>query len=175
VIRAQTAGRARLALRTCGGATLRVNGVEAGWMAPYERNAESRVEIEADLAAGHNMVEVAFDDLAERDARYFIQVDWLAGPAGVAGIAVADARLASAVQTALATMHFDAPVYSAGTVAFELPRPLPVTAQVSVRIEGDFMSHQALDLTLTCPPTRPGWKWRTWPACRAISGISGFC
>lgn len=151
VVEVERAGRARLALRTCGGAILTVNGAEAGWMAPYRRNAETRAEFAVDLAAGANRIEVRFDDLAERDARYYIQLDWLDGPPGVAGIDVPDVAVAQAVETALATMHFDAPAYAAGTVALTLPRPLPCAAEVAVKVEGDFMSHQAQSSALTLP------------------------
>ncbi|MDP4032172.1 MAG: hypothetical protein Q8P60_04835, partial [Pseudorhodobacter sp.] len=141
VIRAETPGRARLRLRTCGGAILWVNGAEAVWMAPYRRNAETAVELEVTLAAGDNKVEVFFDDLAERDARYYIQLDWLEGPAAEAGIPVrCDTALARAVETALATMHFDRPAYTGGEVALTLPQPIPAEVTVAVRVEGDFMS-----------------------------------
>lgn len=151
VVQANRAGPARFALRTCGGAVLTVNGAEVGWMAPYKRNAESRAEFAADLVAGANTIQVAFDDLAERDARYFIQLDWLDGPGGVTGIPVADEAVARAVETALATMHFDAPAYSGGTVALTLPRPIHVDAAVGVTVEGDFMSHEALALERHLP------------------------
>jgi hypothetical protein len=144
-------GTARLALRTCGGAILKVNGIEAGWMAPYRRNAETREEFTVDLNAGENRIEVWFDDLAERDARYYVQMDWLDGPPGVAGIAVPDLATARAVETALATMHFDAPAYTGGVVALMLPHPLACDAVVSVKVEGDFMSHQAQSATHALP------------------------
>jgi hypothetical protein len=144
-------GRARLALRTCGGAILTINGTEAGWMAPYRRNAETREEFTVELNAGENRIEVWFDDLAERDARYYLQVDWLEGPPGVAGIAVPNLVAARSVETALATLHFDAPAYAGGVVALTLPQPLDRDASVSVKIEGDFMSHQAQTAALVLP------------------------
>ena len=152
VIHADSDGRATLRLRTCGGAVIWVNGHEAGWMAPYKRNAESCVEIEAELVAGHNEVTVFFDDLAERDARYYIQLDYLSGPSGHAGMPTACAPdLARAVETALATMHFDAPSYTAGPVAMTLPQTIPADVVADLRIEGDFMSHQGLNLTHPLP------------------------
>lgn len=152
VIRAETAGAARLALRTCGGAVLWVNGAEAGWMAPYKRNAESVAEFDVTLQAGDNTVRLWFDDLAERDARYYVQLDWLSGPAASAGIPVAcSTDLARAVETALATMHFDAPAYTGGEVALVLPHPIPAAVDVSVRVEGDFMSHHPAALTRHLP------------------------
>ena len=73
---------ARFRLGTCGGAVLFVDGREVGWMAPYSRNLEAEAEFDVHLAAGANEIQVWFDDLAERDARYFIQLDYLAGPVG---------------------------------------------------------------------------------------------
>ncbi|QYK42713.1 MAG: hypothetical protein KF887_06305 [Paracoccaceae bacterium] len=142
VVRCVTGGSARLRLRTCGGAVLFVNGAEAGWMAPYRRNAETAAEFQVTLAAGDNRLAVFFDDLSERDARYYIQIDWLEGPEAEAGIPVdCGTDLARAVETALSTMHFDRPAYTGGEVALTLPRTIPADAAVSVRVEGDFMSH----------------------------------
>ena len=152
VIRAQAAGQARLRLRTCGGAVLFVNGAEVGWMAPYKRNAETAAEFEVALTAGDNRVEVFFDDLAERDARYYIQLDWLDGPEAEAGIPTdCTTDLARALETALATMHFDAPAYTGGEVALVLPVPLPVDVAAAIRVEGDFMSHHPAALRRQLP------------------------
>ncbi|MFN3722111.1 MAG: hypothetical protein ACK4VZ_03630 [Paracoccaceae bacterium] len=142
VIRTQTAGAARLRLRTCGGAVLFVNGAEAGWMAPYKRNAETGAEFAVDLTPGDNRITVFFDDLAERDARYYVQLDWLNGPAAQAGIPTdCPTDQARAMETALATMHFDAPAYTGGEVALVLPQPMKVDVEAAIRVEGDFMSH----------------------------------
>ncbi len=142
VIRADAAGAARLRLRTCGGAVLFVNGVETGWMAPYKRNAESAGEFSIDLKAGENSLQVFFDDLAERDARYYIQLDWLSGPKAEAGIpASCGTDLARAMERALGTMHFDAPAYTGGEVALIVPEPINADVVVHIRVEGDFMSH----------------------------------
>ncbi|MEO8243404.1 MAG: hypothetical protein ABI832_13940 [bacterium] len=149
VIRTETAGPVRLALRTCGGAVLLVNGAEVGWMAPYKRNAETIQTFDVNLTRGDNDIRVFFDDLAERDARYYIQLDYVSGPAAEAGIAAP--AIARAVETALATMHFDAPSYSGGTVALTLPQPLPETVDVAVKVEGDFMSHQEQGLQSLLP------------------------
>src|SRR5690606_38049849 len=81
------------------------------------------------------------DDLAERDARYYFQLDWLSGPAVRQALPVpVDASVADAVETTLSAMRFEQPAYSQGEVAFRLDRPLPVDVAVTVRIEGDFMS-----------------------------------
>ncbi len=141
VVRAAMAGIARVSLRTCGGAILTVNGAEVGWMAPYRRNAESIEQFEFPVQAGDNRIEVAFDDLAERDARFYIQLDWLDGPGVEAGIEVPDEALAGALELALATMHFDRPAYTGGEVALVLPQPIPAEVAVAVKVEGDFMSH----------------------------------
>ena len=151
VIRADHAGAALLRLTTCGGAVLFVNGVEAGWWADYKRNSESGADFHVDLRAGDNEITVFFDDLAERDARYFIRLGYLDGPTGLVGLPVPDAGLARAVETALATMHFDRPAYSGGEVALTLPQPIPADVSVAVRVEGDFMSHHPAALKRALP------------------------
>ena len=152
VVRASAAGPARVRLRTCGGAVLYVNGTEAGWMAPYKRNAESAVEVDLSLVAGDNTITVYFDDLAERDARYYLQIDWLEGPEAELGIPTACAtEEARAMETALATMHFVKPAYTEGEVALVLPRPMPMDVEVAIRVEGDFMSHHPAALHRKLP------------------------
>jgi len=143
-IEAQAAGAARLRLRTCGGAILFVNGEEAGWMAPYGRNLESAEEFDVSLRTGANEIRIWFDDLAERDARYYFQLDYLSGPAVAHALPIpVDAALADAIETTLDGMHFERPSYSDGEVALLLDRPLPVDVGVNVQIEGDFMSIEA--------------------------------
>jgi hypothetical protein len=152
VLRADTAGAARLRLRTCGGAVLVVNGAEAGFMAPYKRNSETAAEFDVALNVGDNTIAVYFDDLAERDARYYIQLDYIGGPAGVAGIPLAgSADTARAVETALATMHFERPAYTTGEVGLTLPRPIPADTLAKITVEGDFMSHQSMGMERHLP------------------------
>ena len=141
VIEAETAGRARLNLRTCGGAVLFVNGVEAGWMAPYGRNLEAQQEFAVDLIAGANEIRIWFDDLAERDARYFFQLDYLDGPKVAHALPTSiSGDVAAAMEAALDDMRFEKPAYSAGEVALVTRAPLPVDVDVTIRVEGDFMS-----------------------------------
>ncbi|WP_206079130.1 hypothetical protein [Allomesorhizobium camelthorni] len=141
VIVAEAAGPARLKLRTCGGAVLFVNGAEIGWMAPYGRNLETAQESDAELVAGTNDIRIWFDDLAERDARYFFQLDYLSGPAAEQALpASAPGGLAAAIEIALEAMHFEKPAYSDGEVALVTHAPLPVAVDVAIEVEGDFMS-----------------------------------
>ncbi|MDO5641163.1 MAG: hypothetical protein Q4G26_02075, partial [Paracoccus sp. (in: a-proteobacteria)] len=145
VVDAAQAGPARLRLTTCGGAVLHVNGAEAGWMAPYIRNYSSSAEFDVMLREGVNEIAIFFDDLAERDTRFLLRLDYLAGPDARAGLPF-DAPAASirAVEAALETMHFDRPAYAQGAVSILLPAPLPGPAQAHVLIEGDFMSHERM-------------------------------
>lgn len=141
VLDAASAGQARLRLRTCGGAVLFVNGVEAGWMAPYGRNLEASQDFEVDLVAGANEISIWFDDLAERDARYFFQLDYLTGPDAEHALpTTVKGDVAAAMEEALDAMHFERPAYSCGEVALVTDVALPVAADVSIEIEGDFMS-----------------------------------
>lgn len=143
-IEAATAGAARFRLRTCGGAVLFVNDAEAGWMAPYGRNLESAEEFAVFLGAGANTIRIWFDDLAERDARYYFQLDYLAGPAVAHALPVpVDEAIADAMEAALDAMRFERPAYDGGEVALVTDVALPADAKVTVVIEGDFMSIEA--------------------------------
>lgn len=145
-VTASAAGKAVLKLGTCGGAVLFANGREAGWMADYVRNLEARRDFTVDLLPGENEIRIWFDDLAERDARYFFQLDYVSGPAVQQALPVAvDGELAAAVEAALDDMHFEQPAYKTGEVALLTAAPLPADAEVSVKIAGDFMSSESLD------------------------------
>lgn len=137
-------GEATLRLRTCGGAILFVNGSEIGWMAPYGRNLETAEEFKAPLSAGRNEIRIWFDDLAERDARYYFQLDYLTGPAASHGLPIpVDGSLADRMEAALDSMRFDRATYDDGEVALISDVTLPADANVAVAIEGDFMSIEA--------------------------------
>ncbi|MFN7023109.1 MAG: hypothetical protein ACK4QP_01000, partial [Pseudorhizobium sp.] len=116
-IDAEAAGTAKIRLGTCGGAVIWVNGREIGWMAPYNRNLEVKQEFELPLVAGLNEVTIFFDDLAERDARYFFQLDYLSGPKARLSLPVPVAgSVAESLETALDGMHFDRPHYFGGDI-----------------------------------------------------------
>ena len=139
---AATPGPARLRLATCGGAILRVNGAEVLHLSPYRRNFETAAEAEITLAAGENRIEVFFDDLAERDTRFYIQLDYLSGPPAHQAIPTAcTGAEAEAVERALSTFHFPRATHDGIPVILRLPAPLGVAATADIRVEGDFMSH----------------------------------
>lgn len=146
------AGPAKLRLRTCGGAILFVNGEEAGWMAPYGRNLETAQDIDVALKAGRNDIRIWFDDLAERDARYYFQLDYLGGPAAVHALPISvDATVADALEAALDSMRFERPAYDNQEVALVSDVGMPAETNVTVVVEGDFMSIEEpvrLDLSL---------------------------
>ena len=139
---ADTAGEATLRLATCGGAILRVNGIEVLWTAAYRRNFEGAEEVKVALEAGENLIEVFFDDLAERDTRFYIQLDYVNGPKAHQAIAVdCEPAEAEAIEHTLTTMHFERASYDGTEVRLILPTPLGINAHVEVKVEGDFMSH----------------------------------
>lgn len=147
ILETQAGGAARVSLGTCGGAVIWVNGAEVGWMAPYSRNLEEKRDFDLSLAAGLNEVVVFFDDLAERDARYFFQLDYLSGPAARVALPVGvEGTVAEGVEAALDGMHFDRTAYLDGDITLLFGRPLPIDVTASVTIEGDFMSRERIDL-----------------------------
>lgn len=143
IICAEVAGSALLRLGTCGGAILYVNGKEIGWMAGYVRNLEAKREFSVALNAGKNEIAIWFDDLAERDARYFFQLDYVSGPKAEQALLVpVPGDIAGSLEAALEHMHFEKAVYKAGDVALTTSAPLSVDAAAQITIEGDFMSRE---------------------------------
>ena len=158
VIETKEAGSATFKLGTCGGAILFVNGEEIGYMADYIRNLEVKREFETELAAGANEIAIWFDDLAERDARYFFQLDYVSGPEAVQALPVpVSGSRAAEFEAALDRMHFEKPVYRSGEVALITAAPLTADAVVKVTIAGDFMSREdsvKLSMQLSAGQTR---------------------
>jgi len=148
----EAAGIAKIRLGTCGVAVVWLGDREIGWMAPYSRNLEAKQEFELPLAAGFNEVTIFFDDLAERDARYFFQFDYLSGPAAKVALPVpVPGSVADSLEAALDGMYFDQPHYFGGDITLRLARPLPAEVKVNVAVEGDFMSTERFDYDFTLP------------------------
>lgn len=148
---AESAGTAVLRLGTCGGAVLWVNGAEVGWMAPYSRNLEEKREFTIALNQGHNDLVLFFDDLAERDARFFFEADYVRGPAAQVAVPVpVESGVAASFEAALEGMRFDRTAYGGEDVQVLFPAALPRTVNAHVRVEGDFMSTErfAFDFVL---------------------------
>lgn len=142
-IEAEVAGAARLKLSCCGGAVLFVNGVEAGAMSVYQRNFETDATFDVELQAGLNEIAVFFDDLAERDARYFFELDYLEGPPACVSLDVpCESGLADEIEALLDTMHFEYPAYSSGVVAFRCPVKPSRDLDVEIVVAGDFLAEE---------------------------------
>ncbi len=144
---ATQAGEATLKLSTCGGAILYVNGEEVLWSASYQRNLEESFEVTVKLQQGLNEIRVYFDDLAERDARYFFQLDYLSGvPARVALPVPIAPGLADQMEALLDAAAFDKPAYSDGEIAIVLPFAAPADLDVTTLVKGDFISLESITL-----------------------------
>lgn len=138
VLPAETAGRATVRLVTCGAALLRVNGVDAGWLAPYQRNLESECQIVVDLVAGDNVIDVWFADLCERDTRYMFQLDYLDGPAAALALPVPiPAPRVEAIERLLSGLRFERSFYTEGTVVLVLPEPVASPLRAEIDLSGD--------------------------------------
>ena len=138
VVTASAAGTARVRLATCGGAVLGVNGVEAGWIAPYVRNAEDAADFDVPLRAGDNRVEVFFDDLAERDTQFLIGLDWLDGPEARQGLPFElPPEAVAEVEAVLGAMHVERPSYTRGEVRLKLPRPPSRALRATIAVSAD--------------------------------------
>lgn len=138
-----SAGIAKFRLSCCGGAIIWLNGVEAGSMSVYQRNYETEIEFSAELKQGLNDIRVYFDDLAERDTRYFFQLTYVDGPEAEVALPVAcDASIADEMEKLLNTMHFDRPAYSQGHVTLLCPVTVHADLDVKVTVKGDFLAQE---------------------------------
>lgn len=142
-IRLDSAGSVTFRLGTCGGALLSVNGRVVLEMSRYQRNYEDQKSVTLDLPAGDSEIEVWFDDLCERDARYFFQLDYVSGPAAAVALPVpVAADRAAALESLLAGMRFEKPFYGSGEVVLAFPAATLVPLKADVVVHGDFMSYE---------------------------------
>ncbi|ODT77870.1 MAG: hypothetical protein ABS76_25790 [Pelagibacterium sp. SCN 64-44] len=145
VIIAETAGRGVLRLASCGGAILRVNGQEVAFVAEYRRNFEQAVEAEVDFGAGENRIEIFFDDLAERDTRFYVQLDYMSGPRAMQAIPIDCApEAAGTIETALASAHFERASHDGIDLRLLLAEPLGVAAAAEIMLDGGPMIRREL-------------------------------
>jgi len=149
-------GSATLELSTCGGAVVFLNGVEAGWMAPYQRKFQSTRSCPLELHAGKNEIRVYFDDLAERDARYGFRLDYIDGPTAQQALPTRNAsKIAARFEQALAAMRFEKLSYTEGEVALVTDTPLAAKTDISIKVEGDFMSTEHLEIEMQLASDTP--------------------
>ncbi|GAB7215642.1 PA14 domain-containing protein [Dickeya oryzae] len=135
------AGEYRFRLTTCGGAVLKLNGEEVLWMADYQRNLESQREFNLSLHAGKNELEIWFDDLAERDIRFFFELDYLAGePLHIALETPLSDIQVKEMEQLLDGVSFEHPVYNRGTIRLAFPQPSSTDYRLHVNVLGDFIS-----------------------------------
>ncbi len=79
--------------------------------------------------------------MAERDARYFIQLDYLDGPSAAVLVGgSADAAVTDAVEAALGSIRFDRPSYDGDTPVLVIDEPLPSMPRSRLSCRGDFIS-----------------------------------
>ncbi|KJF83788.1 hypothetical protein UA44_05915, partial [Klebsiella aerogenes] len=110
-------------------------------MADYQRNLENQREFSLSLQAGKNELELWFDDLAERDIRFFFQLDYLAGePLRIAlATPLTDAQVKEMEQL-LDGVSFEHPVYNRSTIRLVFPQPASTDYSLHVNVLGDFIS-----------------------------------
>ena len=138
---AEAAGTARFRLSTCGGAVLHVNGAEVQWTAEYQRNYETSTEFDIPLNRGLNEFRLYFDDLAERDIRYYFQLDYLAGVETKLALPIpVSSGIAESIEAMLEGMRFDRSAYFEGDVHLVFGTPAPADIAVTCKICGDFIS-----------------------------------
>lgn len=78
-LEAETAGEYEFELVTCGGVTIWLNQEEVESFLPFTRNVPSSKKIILPLRKGKNLLQVYFEDLAERDVYFYFQLKYLEG------------------------------------------------------------------------------------------------
>ncbi|MBG6240676.1 MAG: hypothetical protein EKE20_01135 [Candidatus Symbiopectobacterium sp. Dall1.0] len=140
-LEAETAGEVTLRFTTCGGGIVQVNGEDVAWSAAYQRNLENAIEVTVSLTSGLNDVRVWFDDLAERDIRFFFQLDYVAGiPVNVALVSPVLASCVAEMETLLEGVSFEYSAYSHGDINLCFPVPATRPLTIACRVLGDFIS-----------------------------------
>ncbi|MFE8147961.1 hypothetical protein RBA69_12155 [Brenneria goodwinii] len=140
-IQADKQGEAVFRLITCGGAILFANGKEAAWSARYQRNLESSIDVAIPLNKGLNEIVIYFDDLAERDIRFFFQLDYLSGAGASVALPVPIApQRVEKIENMLEGMAFSHCAYFTGDIAIEFAEAATEDLQVSCKVIGDFIS-----------------------------------
>lgn len=131
---AETAHRATFTLRTCGAATLWVNGELVEDFVPYTRNMEKNTTLEVNLQQGTNRLEMRYEDLAERDTEFFFRLDYhgdqpveMSLPTGNAS-----AEQLAAVEESLSRAYFNKESVKDGEIVLQLSNPLDQDIPVSI-------------------------------------------
>jgi len=132
---ASSAHQAKLVLRTSGGLTLWLNGHLMTDFTPFTRNVEQETELTVELRAGLNELVVCCEDLAERDTRYYFNIEY-EGPEVVQIRVPLDpdtsAEDVKTVERALEDAYFPKDVVTSGDVKLMMTNPLNERLSLSV-------------------------------------------
>lgn len=143
-------------------------------MADYQRNLENQREFSLSLQAGKNELELWFDDLAERDIRFFFQLDYLDGePLRIAlATPLTDAQVKEMEQL-LDGVSFEHPVYNRGTIRLVFPQPASTDYCLHVNVLGILSRWMNRSRSIADSP--PASRWSPLPKAklsRRTSAIS---
>lgn len=125
-IRSTKLQKASFKLFTCGNVVLWINGEKVLQFSPYTRNEEKSIQFEALLHEGNNEFLVLFEDLAERDALYYFQLDYLGHDEleMVLPIGEANPNDIYLLEEALSNAYFPSDVVKSGDINLIFENPL---------------------------------------------------
>jgi hypothetical protein len=125
-IRSTKLQKASFKLFTCGNVVLWINGEKVLQFSPYTRNEEKSIQFEALLQEGNNEFLVLFEDLAERDALYYFQLDYLGHDEleMVLPIGEANPNDIYLLEEALSNAYFPSDVVKSGDINLIFENPL---------------------------------------------------
>ena len=126
--------RARFTLRTCGAATLWVNGVLAADFVPYSRNKVQQIDVDIDVRPGINRFEIQFEDLAERDTEYYFRLDYLGEESPLIVLPTGDCEPNDLLdmEQSLEGAYFERETVMGGDVVLQVSNPLGKVIPVDV-------------------------------------------
>lgn len=134
VLKPQTSGIHAFTLTTCGGANIWVDGNHVAKVEPFTRNTAHSVTIELPLKAGGSDVVMLTEELAERDANWFVELTLVSDTQIEAGVPGTGNSKAIETLKSLAANVRPQSWFTTGD-ALTLVFDAPAATEVSIRAE----------------------------------------
>ncbi len=155
-VEAKTEHTAPLQLRTCGGASVWVNGEKALSFSNFNRNIEGSKDFRVGLNQGLNRIDVFFDDLAERDTYFYFRLDYLGEDEVTQCVPVGenDSEGLAALEEAMESLSLESYSYTSGDIEVELENPFafPLSVKLHAGSEENLQTGNIVEKEITIEP-----------------------
>ena len=131
VVEVGQAGDYEVAIETCGGARLWVDGEPAAHLLPFTRNQPGSRMAALQLRAGANALLLHMEELCERDTTFFVELRWRDSRPAVLAVP-GDGAVLEALRGLMATARLDREGYAREPVRllWRDPAPIPLTLRL---------------------------------------------